>query len=283
MAELTRKRTAELIRSAGQSATPQSDAMKIGTYYAAYMDEAAVESAGLKPLQPGLSRISAIAERAALAQALGATLRADVDFLNNTNLHTENLIGLWVAQDLSEPSRYAPFLLQGGLVMPDRDFYLNPSQKMADIRTQYQAHIARVLALAQLPDAAGRAAHIFELERRIAQAHWSRQDTEQVLKGNNHWKRADFAQRAPGLDWEAYFAAAGLAQQGEFVVWQPSGVTGIAALTASEPLETWKDWLRFHLLEHEAPACRGLQCKALRLSVAYLGNPGQPPRWKRRR
>ena len=127
--ELTRKRTAELIQSAGQAAVPHSDAMKIGTYYAAYMDEAAVESAGLKPLQPGLSRIAAINDRAALAQALGATLRADVDFLNNTNLHTENLFGLWVAQDLSDPSRYAAFLLQGGLGMPDRDFYLNPSQR----------------------------------------------------------------------------------------------------------------------------------------------------------
>ena len=281
--ELTRKRTAELIQSAGQAASPQSDAGKVGTYYAAYMDEAAIESAGLKPLQPGLSRISAIAERAALAQALGATLRADVDFLNNTNLHTENLFGLWVAQDLNDPARYAPFLLQGGLVMPDRDFYLNPSQKMADIRTQYQAHIARVLALAQLPDAARRAAHIFELERRIAQAHWSRQDTEQVLKGNNHWKRADFAQRAPGLDWDAYFAAAGLARQGEFVVWQPSAVTGISALTSSEPLETWKDWLRFHLLEHEAPYLpKAFSAEHFDFHGRILsGTPEQPPRWKR--
>ena len=281
--ELTRKRTAELIQSAGQAAAPQSDAVKIGTYYAAYMDEAAVESAGLRPLQPGLARITAISDRAALGQALGATLRADVDFLNNTQLHTENLFGLWVAQDLSDPGRHTPFLLQGGLVMPDRDFYLNPSQKMADIRTQYQAHIARVLALAQLPEAAARAARIFELERRIAAVHWSRQDTEQVLKGNNHWKRADFAQRAPGLDWEAYFAAAGLGQQAEFVVWQPSAFAGISALTASEPLETWKDWLRFHLLEHEAsylPKAFGAEHFDFHGRV-LSGTPEQPPRWKR--
>jgi putative endopeptidase len=281
--ELTRKRTAELIQSAGNAAAPQSDALKIGTYYAAYMDEAAVESAGLKPLQPGLDRIATITDRAALAQALGATLRADVDFLNNTQLHTDNLFGLWVAQDLSDPSRYAPFLLQGGLVMPDRDFYLNPSQKMADIRTQYQAHIATMLALAQLPDATARATRIFALERRIAQAHWSRQDTEQVLKGNNHWKAADFAQRAPGLDWKAYFAAAGLKQQAEFVVWQPSAFTGISALTASEPLETWKDWLRFHLLEHNAsylPKAFGAEHFAFHGRI-LSGTPEQPPRWKR--
>jgi len=283
VAELTRKRTAELIQSAAHAASPQSDAMKVGTYYAAYMDEAAIESAGLKPLQPGLDRIAAIADRAALAQVLGTTLRADVDFLNNTRLHTENLFGLWVAQDLSDPTHYSPFLLQGGLVMPDRDFYLNPSQKMADIRTQYQAHIARMLTLAQLPDAPARAARIFELERRMALAHWSRQDTEQVLKGNNHWKRADFAQRAPGLDWQAYFAAAGLGRQAEFVVWQPSAFTGISALTASEPLETWKDWLRFHLLEHNAaylPKALGAEHFDFHGRI-LSGTPEQPPRWKR--
>ena len=90
--------------------------------------------------------------------------------------HTENLFGLWVAQDLSDPTRYSPFLLQGGLVMPDRDYYLNHSPKMADIRRQYQAHIATVLTLAQCRKPTARAARIFELERRIAQVHWSRRD-----------------------------------------------------------------------------------------------------------
>jgi putative endopeptidase len=281
--ELTRKRTAELIQAAAQAAAPQSDASKIGTYYAAYMDEAAIESAELKPLQPGLDRIAAIADRTALAQALGATLRADVDVLNSTNLHTENLFGLWVAQDLSDPTHYSPFLLQGGLVMPDRDFYLNPSQKMADIRRQYQAHIAKVLTLAQLPEATARAARIFELERRIAQAHWSRQDTEQVLKGNNHWTRADFAQRAPGLDWKGYFAAAGLGQQEQFVVWQPSALTGISALSASEPLETWKDWLRFHLIEHDSAYLpKAFVAEHFDFHGHILsGTPEIAPRWKR--
>jgi putative endopeptidase len=281
--ELTRKRTAELIQGAGQGAPAHSDADKIGTYYAAYLDEASIESAGLKPLQPGLERIAAIKERTDLARALGATLRADVDVLNATNLHTENLFGLWVAQDLSDPTRYSPFLLQGGLVMPDRDYYLNPSQKMADIRTQYQAHVAIVLALAHFADAQERAARIFALERRIAQAHWNREDSEQVLKGNNHWKAASFAQRAPGLDWSAYFAAAGLAQQDEFVVWQPSALTGIAALTASEPLETWKDWLRFHLIEHHSPYLpKAFDAEHFAFHQHILsGTPQQRPRWKR--
>ncbi len=281
--ELTRKRIVELIQGAAQGAPAHSDAAKVGAYYAAYLDTARIESAGLTPLQPGLERIAAIRERTDLARALGATLRADVDVLNDTNLHTENLFGLWVAQDLSDPTRYAPFLLQGGLVMPDRDYYLNPSQKMTDIRTQYEAHIAAVLALAHFANAPERAARIFALERRIAEVHWNRADSEQVLKGNNHWKAGSFTQRAPGLDWSAYFAAAGLARQDEFVVWQPSALSGIAALTASEPLETWKDWLRFHLIEHNSPYLpQAFDAEYFAFHQHILsGTPQQRPRWKR--
>jgi predicted metalloendopeptidase len=281
--ELTRKRIVELIQGAAQAAPAHSDAAKVGTYYAAYLDEASIESAGIKPLQPALERIVAVKDRADLARALGATLRADVDVLNATNLHTENLFGLWVAQDLSDPTRYAPFLLQGGLVMPDRDYYLNPSQKMAAIRTQYQAHIAAVLTLANFSEPKERAARIFALERRIAEAHWSRQDSEQVSKGNNHWKAATFPQRAPGLDWSAYFAAAGLAKQEDFVVWQPSALISIAALSASEPLETWKDWLRFHLLEHHSPyLSKAFDAEHFAFHQHILsGTPQQRPRWKR--
>jgi putative endopeptidase len=161
--DLTRKRTSDLIQSAGKGAAPGSEAYKVGAYYSAYMDEATIEAAGLTPLQPQLARIDAIKDRASLARVLGATLRADVDVLNSTNLHTENLFGLWVAQDLSNPKRYLPFLLQGGLVMPDRDYYLNDSQKMADIRVQYQTHITKVLMLAQIDQAAARGARVLDL------------------------------------------------------------------------------------------------------------------------
>jgi predicted metalloendopeptidase len=161
---------------------------------------------GAKPIAAQLRRIDGIKDKTQLAAALGATLRADVDVLNNTNLHTENLFGLWVAQDLSDPSKYAAFLLQGGLVMPDRDYYLNPSPKMADIRTRYQSHIEGVLQLAGLADARAEADKVYALEQRIAAAHLSRGESEDVLKGNNHWSVTDFGSRAPGLDWTAFFA-----------------------------------------------------------------------------
>ena len=277
--ERTLQRTVEVIKSAASG----GDSAKVSAYYAAYLDEGSIESAGLKPLAPELARIDAIKDRGALAQALGATLRTDVDVLNNTNLHTENLFGLWIAQDLSDPKRYLPFMLQGGLVMPDRDYYLNPSQKMAEIRTQYQAHIAAMLGLANVADAPKKAAAIFALERHIAQAHWSRQESEDVRKGNNHWSRADFGRRAPGLEWEGFFASAGLAHQEEFIVWQPSAITGIARLVGSEPLDTWKDLLRFHLIEANAVYLpKALDAEHFKFHSRILsGTPQQRARWKR--
>ncbi|MBV8783844.1 MAG: M13 family metallopeptidase [Gammaproteobacteria bacterium] len=251
LTDLTRERIAGLIKQA-QSAPAGSPARQIGDYYAAYLDEARLESQGLEPLAAQLAAIAAIGDRRALATALGATLRNDVDVLNATNLHTDNLLGLWVAQDLDEPTRYAAFLLQGGLTMPDRDYYLNPSAHMAEIRTQFQKHIGALLTLAGDAQATDEAGRIYDLERRIAAVHSTRAESESVQKGNNHWARADFEQKAPGLDWGAFFAAAGLGARGEFVVWQPGAVTGIAALVGSEPLETWKAFLRFHLLEHYA-------------------------------
>jgi putative endopeptidase len=253
LVELTAKRTADLIQeAAGKAASGGPEAQKIGDFFAAYMDEAAIEAKGLTSLQPYLDGIAAIVDRPGLSRVLGGQLRADVDVLNATNVRTENLFGLWVAQDLDDPSRYVPFVLQGGLGLPDRDNYLDPSPRMEEIRTRYRAHIGAMLRLAHVEDAEGTAARIFDLESRIAKAHASRTDTEDVRKGDNHWTRADFDSRAPGLDWTAYFAAAGLGGRGEFVVWQPGAVAGISALAASEPLDVWKDYLVFRALEHTA-------------------------------
>ncbi len=251
--ELTSKRTRELIEAAAKSsAPPGSDERKIGDTFATFMDEAAIEAKGLAPLKPALDRVAAIADKGALARALGETLRADVDVLNNTNMYTANVLGLWVAQDLDEPSTYSPFLLQGGLGLPDRDYFLDSSPRMTEIRTKYRAHIEAMLALAGIPDAGAKSVRIFEHEKKIATVHASREESEDVLKGNNRWARADFPVRAPGLDWSTYFDAAGLGRAPSFVVWQPSAVTGLASLVASEPLETWKDYLTFRALSRAA-------------------------------
>jgi putative endopeptidase len=284
LAELTDKRNAELIQQVGDShPRAGSETRKIADYYASFMDEAGIESRGVAPLKPELARIAAISSRKSLAAVLGATLRADVDILNATNLHTERLFGLWVSQDLDDPRHYSPFLVQGGLGLPDRDYYLDPSPRMAEIQAKYRAHIAAVLELAGVTDAEAKAARIFDLELAIARTHVSRADTEQVQAGDNHWTRADFRVRARGLDWDAYFGAAGLAGQRRLVVWQPAAVTGISALVAARPVEDWKDYLVFHAIERASPV---LPKAFVDERFAFYGKvlsgaPALSARWKR--
>jgi predicted metalloendopeptidase len=109
-----------------------------------------------------------------------------------------------------------------------------------------------MLKLAGVADSETKAPRILSLEIRIAQAFAPDADAADVFKQNNPWKRADFALKAPGIDWATYFKSAGLAEQSNFIVWQPSAVTGVSALVASESADLWKDYLRFHLIEHYA-------------------------------
>src|ERR1700678_48570 len=144
--ELVERRVADLIQHPDQgSHTGGSEARKGGDYYASFMQEDRIEALGLGPLQPILKTIEAISDRRSLAAFLGGRLRADVDVLNNTRVSTANLFGLWVAQDLDRPDRYVPFLLQGGLGMPDRSYYLDTSARMAEIRSKYVTHVAALL------------------------------------------------------------------------------------------------------------------------------------------
>src|SRR6204780_1097054 len=194
------RRLQELIRHAAESDAPDGSAeRKVADYYASFMDEAGIEAKGLTVLKPSFDRIAAIADRAGLARYLGSTLRTDVDVLNATRFYTDNVLGLWVAQDLDDPSRYAPFLLQGGLGMPDRDYYLVDSPRMADIRSRYRSHIAAVLKLAGITDAERKAEVVYALELRIAKTHSTRAEDADVKRGDNHWSRAQLHSNAPGL------------------------------------------------------------------------------------
>lgn len=234
LSDLSRKRTAGLIEEAAKAnAAAGSNARKIADLYNSYMDEAAIEAKGLAPLRPHLDAIAAIRDKHELARALGESLRADVDALNNTNFHTANLFGLWVAPGFSDSERYAAYLMQGGLAMPDREYYLSDSESMRDIRSKYQAHVSALLKLAGFTDPDLRAQHVVELEHAIAEKHVSLADEQNIQKANNPWKQADFAANAPGLDWAEYFRAAGLSSQASFIVWQPTAFTGESALVAS--------------------------------------------------
>jgi len=280
------KRTADLIEDIARKPAPAgSDEAKIADYYASYMDEAGIEAKGLSPLRADLERIAAIASQRDLARVLGQSLRADVDPLNNTNFYTENLFGLWVAPAFDDPSHYTAYLLQGGLGLPDRGYYNVADPQMAEALGEYRNHIVRVFVLAGLTpaDALSKAKDIVALETRIATAHTGRADDEDVLKANNVWSRDDFAGKAPGLDWSAFFAGAGLRDQASITIWQPRAVPAIAAAVGDTPLHVWKDYLVFHLLNRYSP----LLPKAFAderfafYGQVLSGTPEQLPRWKR--
>lgn len=250
LSDLSNQRTHDLIDDIAKSNPPAgSDLRKVADLYNSYLDEAAIEAKGLAPLKPHLDAIAPIHDKRELAYELGRTLRADVDALNNTNFHTQNLFGLWVAPGFHDPDHYMAYLLQGGLTLPDREYYLSDSEHMKALRKKYQTHVATMMKLGGFSDAEAGAARIIELEHAIAQTHRSLADNEDIHKADNRWTRAEFAENAPGLDWDEYFRGAGLGEVANFIVWEPEAFKGESALVSSTPLETWKDWLAFHVIE----------------------------------
>jgi putative endopeptidase len=287
LAEDTNQRIAKLIEAVGADKKAGPEARKVADYFNAYMDEPAIEARGAAPLKPQLAQIAAIKDKAGLVRALGASVRADVDPLNNTHFATENIFGLWVSPGLHDPAHNWPYLLQGGLGMPDRAYYLDNNERMAGLRTQYQKHIAAMLKLAGTAmtdaDADARAAKIFALEVDIANTHTTRADSADVLKADHTWARKDFAANAPGIDWDAFFKAAHLADQDKFIVWHPSAVKGEAALVDKTDLATWKDYLAFHTINRMANVLPKafVDQRFEFYGKALSGTPQQSVRWKR--
>jgi len=274
LTEIAENRSKGIIEDAAAHAPTGSELEKIGAYYSSVLDEAGIEARGVDPLRPAIDEIAKVSDTRSLSALLGSQLRADVDPVNRTRFHTTRVLGLWVEQDLNDPSRSAPYLLQGGLGLPDRSYYLDDSARMVALRAKYVPHLAAVMRLAGIADADAKAARVFALEKKIAESHATREESEDVGKANNVWSRADFATRAPGMDWDAFFGAADLGGQASFIVWHPR--------VKSEPLGTWKEYLAVRAIERAAPVLPrafadenfAFYAKALR------GISKAPPRWR---
>ncbi len=278
------RKLADLIEEAGaKGATSTDGSRRVFDLYSSFMNEAAIETRGTKPLAAPLKEIADVRNRKQLAHALGETLRADEDALNNTTFHSPNLFGLWVAPGFEDTSRYTAYLLQGGLALPDREYYLSQSDAMKDIRQKYRVHVATVMKLAGFDNVDSRVDRIITLEHAIAEKHWTLAEDNDVKKANNPWKASEFASKAPGLDWVEYFSAAGLSKQTEFVVWQPSAVIAESALVAGTSLESWKDWLAYHLINQSAPYLpKGFANEDFAFyGTTLYGASEQFPRWRR--
>lgn len=231
------------------NAAPGTDQRRIADFYRAFTDTAAIEARGLAPIKLELDAIAALADKRALSAMLGADVRADVDPLNATNFHTAHLFGVFVAQGLEAPTKTVPYLLQGGLGMPERDYYLSADKETVATRAAYRDYVTKIFTLAGLSDPAARADRVMALETKIATAHLDNVAAQDVHKANNPWKRADFDAKAPGIDWGAFFGAAQLGSQQDFIVWMPDATTKLSALVANEPLASWQDWLTFHHID----------------------------------
>ncbi|HET9637708.1 MAG TPA: M13-type metalloendopeptidase [Allosphingosinicella sp.] len=243
--ELSTQRTRTIIEDAAKANAPAGSVQrKVGDFYASFMDEAAIEAKGIAPLKPALDRIAAIRTASDLARAFGELGQVGV----------RSPFGVEVDQDLKDNTLYSAYVGQGGLGLPDRDYYLDSTNpKFVDARAKYKSHVANMLRLAGISDPDARAGRILDLETKIAESHWTRVQRRQIENLYNPMTRAELPAKMPGFDWNAYLAAAGLGGVDRVVVAQPSALTGAARLVASEPIETWKDYLTFRAVAASAP------------------------------
>ena len=265
--DLSDDRTHGLLEAA--KADPSS---KIGTAYASFLDTAAIESKGLKPIAPWLNRIKSVTNRAGYA-----VLAAEAD-RNGVGIP----FGASVNQDSKNPDTYILQVRQSGLGMPDRDYYLSPEPKLAETKTAYQAHLARMLTLAGEPNAATRAAAIVAFETGIAKVSWTRIDSRDADKTYNRMSIADLARLAPGFDFRAYFRGIGTPVD-TVIVGQPTAVAGIAALIAKTPIGVLRDQLLVRSLDtYAAVLPKAFDAESFAFAGTVLsGTPEQLPRWKR--
>lgn len=273
--ETTRQRVQALVQAA-VAAPAGTPARQVADFHSAYLDEAAIEAKGLAPLQPLLAGIDQLRSKTGLARWLGSTLPADVDPLNLGVYDSAHVLGLAVQASNHGEKENVAFLLQGGLGLPSREHYLSAEPGMQALRAQYQAYAAQVLARLGHGDTGRRAAAVVALETALAQSHAPPEVSGNDRNADQVWTRADFARLAPGMDWPAFFAAAGLARQPAVVAWQPGAVKGLAALVASRPLQAWQDYLRVRLVHTHADVLPRAFAEA---APALRGAP--PPRAQR--
>lgn len=264
--DLSRERTRTILE--GAKGDPRS---KIGAAYAAFLDTAAIESAGLKPIQPWLAKIRKV-DKAGYPALLAEADRNGVDIP----------FGLYVGQDDKDPDTYAVNLMQNGLGMPDRDYYLSTDAKLMQTKAAYQAHIAKLLTLAGEPNGESRAAALVAFETELARVHWSRIDSRDADKTYNKMTLEQLRQSAPGFDF-ATFLKAEQASAPTLIVAQPTAIAGTAKLIAATPIAILRDQLLVRSLDGFADVLpKAIDAESFAFNGTVLsGTPQQRERWKR--
>jgi predicted metalloendopeptidase len=215
---------------------------KLRDLYKAYVDTAAIEAAGLKPAEADLKRIAKITTLDEVARAMSSPKLTDASVFN-----------MYIGVDEKDPKAYSVVLTQGGLGMPDRDYYLRDDAALAEARDAYKKYLAQMLTLSGAKDAEKRAAAIYAVEERIAKLHWTRAENRNEDMVYNPMTVSDLEKFAPDMHWKAYFAEAGIPMKGPkgervVVVTQKSAFPGLAKIFAETPIAVWRDYLTVHYL-----------------------------------
>ncbi|HEX3406809.1 MAG TPA: M13-type metalloendopeptidase [Caulobacteraceae bacterium] len=259
------------ILEADPSADAGADGRKIHAAYLAFMDEAKAQALGAGPIAPDLAAIRAATDRADLAALMG---RGNVGFQSS-------LFDADLDPDEKNPTRYAAYISQGGLGLPDRDYYLQPS--FAAKKAAYQAYVAQLLTLAGWPDPAASAAAVVDFETKVAEASWTRAERRDPDKTYNPMSPAELAKAAPGFDWSAWLKTQGLGGASRVVVQENTALPKLAAIFAATPAPTLQAWAAFHVADNAAPYLDNRFERArfdFRLKLLQ-GQQSDRARWKR--
>jgi putative endopeptidase len=272
LAELTDERVHSLIEQLPANAPAGSLEQKIGDFYRAFLDQSAIDAAGLKPAQPGLDAIASAKSYADIATLMG-----------RPDLNLDSPLGLDITIDDKNPDRYLPVVAQAGLGLPDRDYYLSTDAKFAEIRSQYRAHLQNVLQLAGAQDAARRAQDILDLETKMAQLHWPSAKRRNRDLTYNLRTLAAMEHMAPEFPWQALLGAPGLATRADFNVIEPDAVEGLAKLFTTVPIPIWQSYLETHYLDSIASVLpKPFDDESFDFFGRKLNGQQQPrDRWKR--
>jgi putative endopeptidase len=256
-----------------KAAAPKgSSAQKARDYYAAYLDTAAIDAKGFAPAKAGLDAIAG-------AKSLDDVIK----LMGRPDLPVEAPISMGVTLDQKNPDRYVVTCGQDGLGLPEREFYLKTDQQFVDIRTKYEAHIAKVLTMAGDKNAAKNAKDILALETKIAERHWPIAERRERDKTYNPKTLADLQKEAPQFNWKLYMDAQGYGDQKEVIVRENTAIPKLAELFKATPVATWKSYLTYHFLRSTADVLpTALDQEVFDFTGRTLnGQPEQRERWKR--
>ncbi|MBT9473480.1 MAG: M13-type metalloendopeptidase [Pseudomonadota bacterium] len=269
--ELSQARMRAVSEKAAANTAATGDEAKLGAFYRSFMDEAAVNALGAKPLASDLAAVRAVKTREEMAGLMGASMRK----------FGGSFFGAYVHDDAKDPEKYTAYLAQGGLGLPDRDYYLEERFKAQ--KAAYEAYVAKMLTLAGWEKPAENAKAIVALETEIAKVSWTRAEQRDDDKTYNPFEIAQLEQYAPGFAWKQYLAGANLAKATRVVVAENTAFPKIAAIYAKTPIETLKAWSAFNVVDQAAPyLSKDFDQANYEFRYKTLsGQPVQQPRWKR--